>query len=178
MRGRKPTPTKLALLRGKPSHGRKINENEPVPLGELDAPPDWLTDAQKDAWAYALSHAPPGLLRKLDRGMLAVWVVAEDTHRQASEKLQQTGLLTKFEGVPVPVQSPFLSMVNKQAMIMMKAAGEMGFSPASRARVYAAAQTGAAPRPNTAAIDAQDKPDAFMPLDEFLASPPPIPTRH
>jgi P27 family predicted phage terminase small subunit len=178
MRGRKPVPTRLALLHGKPNHGRKINDNEPIPLGELDCPPDWLTPSQKEGWRYAICHAPPGLLRLLDRGMLTIWVVAEDTHRQASEKLQQTGLLTKFDGVPVPVQSPFLSIANKQATIMLRVASEMGFAPASRARVYAAAQTGTPSRTGGgAAGDAQDEPGAFMPLDEFLASAPPIPTR-
>jgi phage terminase small subunit len=35
----------------------------------------------------------------------------------------------------MPVQSPYLSILNKQAMIMLKAASEMGFTPASRSRV-------------------------------------------
>jgi phage terminase small subunit len=35
----------------------------------------------------------------------------------------------------MPVQSPYLSIINKQAQIMVKAAAEMGFTPSSRSRI-------------------------------------------
>jgi hypothetical protein len=36
---------------------------EPQPAGDLVEPPEWLTPSQKEAWAYAIEHAPKGLLK-------------------------------------------------------------------------------------------------------------------
>ena len=77
MRGRKPKPTKLKELAGNPGK-RRIAAGEPKPEGNLAEPPDWMTDSQRAGWAYALTHAPRGLLKKIDRSALAIWVCAED----------------------------------------------------------------------------------------------------
>ncbi|RYE77740.1 MAG: P27 family phage terminase small subunit [Oxalobacteraceae bacterium] len=82
-----------------------------------------------------MEHAPRGLLKLLDRSILAVWVVAEDLHRKAAEKIVQFGLLTKSPNAGLPLQSPYLAILNKQAQIMLKGAAELGFTPASRTRV-------------------------------------------
>lgn len=134
MRGRKPTPTNLKLIRGNPGK-RAINKDEPIPEGELDTPPDWLSDSQKAGWRYVIEHSPKGMLKKIDRSALVVWVVAEDLHRQASEKVEKFGLLTKTPKTGDPMQSPYLPIVNKQALIMLKAATELGFTPVSRPRI-------------------------------------------
>jgi P27 family predicted phage terminase small subunit len=134
MRGRKPTPTHLKRLNGNPSK-RPLNESEPVPEGDLYAAPKWMSDSQREGWAYAISNAPYGLLKKLDSSILAIWVVAEDLHREAVEKVNQYGLLTKSPNAGLPLQSPYLAILNKQAQIMLKAAGELGFTPSSRSRV-------------------------------------------
>jgi phage terminase small subunit len=34
-----------------------------------------------------------------------------------------------------PLQSPYISIVNRQAEIMMRLASELGFTPASRSRI-------------------------------------------
>ena len=72
MRGRKPKPTILAALHGKPSHTAKdARINEPIPVtGSLDDPPDWLNPAQQAGWRYAMTHCPPGMLAHIDRGVL------------------------------------------------------------------------------------------------------------
>jgi P27 family predicted phage terminase small subunit len=134
MRGRKPVPTHLKRLHGNPGR-RPINEHEPVPEGDLHAAPTWLSDTQREGWAYAIVNAPSGLLKHLDRSVLAIWVVAEDLHREAAEKISQYGLLTKSPNAGLPLQSPYLAILNKQAQIMLKAAAELGFTPSSRSRV-------------------------------------------
>ena len=132
-RGRKPKPTALKLVEANPGK-RALNKREPKPRGNLYDPPDWLTDDQRKGWEYAIESAPLGLLKRVDRSTLVAWVVAEDLHRQAVEKLNTGAMLIKTPN-GMPVQSPFLSIVNKQAQIMLKAAAEMGFTPASRSRV-------------------------------------------
>jgi P27 family predicted phage terminase small subunit len=134
VRGRKPKPTHLRLLDGNAGK-RPVNESEPVPRGDLRDPPDWLTDDQKEGWRYALDAAPAGMLKRLDRSTLAIWVVAEDLHRQASIAVGKFGLITKSANKGEPMQNPYLPIINRQAQIMLKAAAELGFTPSSRTRV-------------------------------------------
>ncbi|MEO6716306.1 MAG: phage terminase small subunit P27 family [Novosphingobium sp.] len=112
-----------------------MNKNEPRPKGDLNAPPDWMSESQREGWSYAVTNSPFGLLKCLDRSVLAIWVVAEDLHREAAQKITQYGLLTKSPNAGLPLQSPYLAILNKQAQIMLKAGAELGFSPSSRSRV-------------------------------------------
>jgi P27 family predicted phage terminase small subunit len=91
-----------------------------------------------------VEHAPRGILKAIDRGVLAVWVEAEERHRTAATmqaRLDQGAklpLLTKTkDGTAVP--SPYLGIMNRAAAIMIKAASELGFSPAARPRLAASA---------------------------------------
>lgn len=133
-RGRTPKPTALKLIAGNPGK-RKLNPREPKPEGVLIEPPAYLSDGAKEAWRAAVHAAPPGLLRTLDGSILEVWACAADLYNKAQTGLVKTGLLVKAPNTGVPMQSPYLAIANKQAQIMMKAAAEMGFTPASRSRV-------------------------------------------
>lgn len=141
MRGRKPKPTALHRLEGT---FRPVDHNaragEPVAVGVLEEPPTWFTDSQREGWAYAIAHAPPGVLARIDRAVLTVWVVAEDLYADAVRKLGgNTIIRSPVKGEPM--QNPYLAVVNKQAMIMLRAAGELGFSPAARPRMGTGAGT-------------------------------------
>jgi P27 family predicted phage terminase small subunit len=127
----------MKMLRGNPGK-RAINDQEPVPVGDLAEAPGWMTESQKEGWAYAVEHAPRGLLKKLDRSVLVVWVVAEDLHREASGMVKKFGIITKGPSTGTPIQSPYLPVLNKQAAIMLKAAEQLGFTPSSRSRVQIA----------------------------------------
>jgi P27 family predicted phage terminase small subunit len=166
MRGRKPKPTQLHILHGNPSE-KRLPRNEPKPPGDLTDPPDHFSDDQKTAWRYALTNAPPGMLRRIDRGALAVWTVAEDLHRQAVIRQNRIGLLVEAPGGSA-IQSPYLPIINRQALIMLKAASELGFSPVARPRIFGG-QPGEVPRgPVT-----REPKGAAVPLEQFLARPPP-----
>lgn len=134
MIGRKPKPTHLKLIQGNPGK-RPLNVSEPLPQGNLNVPPDWLTPDQQAGWAYAVEASPRGLLKCLDRSALTVWVVAEDLHRQATVAVGKFGLITKSPNKGQPMQNPYLPIINRQAQIMLKAASELGFTPSSRSRV-------------------------------------------
>jgi P27 family predicted phage terminase small subunit len=134
MRGRKPTPSHIKRLCGNPGR-RPLNKDEPVPEGDLFEAPLWMSDSQRDGWGWAITNSPHGLLKYLDRAVLTIWVVAEDLHREAAGKVAQYGLLTKSPNAGLPLQSPYLAILNKQAQIMLKAAAELGFTPSSRSRV-------------------------------------------
>ncbi len=136
MGGRKPLPTEIKRLKGTLQPCR-TNPNEPQPVGTLADPPAYMSVGAKAAWRYALECAPPNLLTRLDMSVLEVWACAADLYRQAQEGLQQTGLLVEAAGSGVPMVSPYLSIANKQAQVMTRAAIEMGFTPASRTKVIA-----------------------------------------
>lgn len=142
--GRPAKPTALHKLHGTynaTKHGRD-RAAEPVPEGDLSpAAPDWFGPGQKASWDYAMRHAPRGLLKQIDRAMLALWCEAEDRWRIAvaqQAKLDSGSpmpLLTK--GAHGPVASPYLRIIRHAAEQMMVSARELGFSPAARPRLAA-----------------------------------------
>ena len=134
MRGRKPKPTFLKLVAGNPSR-RPLNDAEPQPTGDLMKPPEWLTESQREIWQTAIDSSPPGLLRSIDESVFCVWVIAKDMHRNAAEKIAQSGTLVRIPNSNYPMQSPWVPVLNRQALIMLKACSEMGFTPSSRSRV-------------------------------------------
>lgn len=188
MKGRKPKPSKLHDLHGTTNvtrHKARL-AGEPIPETEIqDDAPSWMTESQKDCWRYALANAPKGVLKAIDRGILAVWVEAEDRHRRAcieQAKLDQTDtlpMLTKVGGKEGRdgkvtgfsiIQSPYLGIINRAAQLMLKAASELGFSPVSRPRIAAATGT----NPNAPDLPApNEKPAAGSgSYAEYIASRP------
>jgi len=139
MAGRKPKPTALKVVQGTFRKDR-ANEREPKPSGDLSDAPEHFSEAQRAAWQYAIEHAPKGLLKKLDLSVLEIWVTACIFHREAAQKVAQTGQVIKSPS-GYPVMNPYLANMNKQAQIMLKAAAEMGFTPASRSRIVLAEES-------------------------------------
>ena len=136
----KPKPTHLKVITGNPGK-RPLNKREPIPSENLSSAPEWMTESQQLGWKYAIDNAPKGLLKSLDKSTLTAWVLAEDIHRQAAEMLAKEGLLTAAPNTGLLIQSPYLPIVNKQAVIMMKAASELGFNPTARSRIVIAEET-------------------------------------
>lgn len=158
----------LNELHGRPNKGRKPNKTEPKPVGNLSDAPDFFSPAQKAGWEYALNCAPPGLLKRLDRGALVAWVIAEDLHRQATIGQNKVGQLL-VRAAPESntlIQSPYLPVINRQALIMLKAASELGFTPVSRPRIFG----GASPPGEGLHGDTKTEPRAN--LRAFLESDP------
>lgn len=135
MRGRKPKPTHLRVIEGNAGK-RAINKREPKPKGELIAPPADLAAAALPFWQEAIAAAPKGLLRRLDSGVLKIWATAAWLHSNAAKQLATSAAVVQTKDGNI-IQHPSLAILNKQAMIMLKAAAEMGFTPSSRSRVQA-----------------------------------------
>ncbi len=134
MPGPRPTPTHLKILRGNPGH-RKLNLNEPKPHGDLKDAPEHFDPELREVWNYAIENAPAGLLKRIDSSVLETWCAAHVLHRRAVAEVRKFGVLVKAPKTGVPVQSPYLPVANKQALIMLKAIDHLGFSPASRTRI-------------------------------------------
>ena len=144
-RGPRKKPTVLEELHGRPGK-RKGNPREPKPGGNLFDAPRWMSKDQRAEWRYIVEHSVPGLLTSVDRANLTAYVVATCLHRAAAREVGKLKSLTVKVGTGGAVQQhPALQIVNRQALIMIKAAAEMGFTPASRSRV---AVNGEVPPPN------------------------------
>lgn len=132
-RGRKPTPTHLKVVRGNPSK-RPLNKSEPKPEGDLFKAPNDLPQPARRFWTSAIADAPAGLLKRLDGRVLFAWAVAAWQHSNAAREIHKDGPVLKGPQGGV-YQNPYLSIANRQAMIMLRAAAEMGFTPSSRTRI-------------------------------------------
>jgi P27 family predicted phage terminase small subunit len=169
--GRKPTPSQLHRLHGSPGHVSKrvkaARAAEPIPPGDLtETPPEWLTERQKEFWSYSMQHAPRQLLKMIDREVLPMWVVAASLHRDAAEAIAREGTIsTTTNGSKY--QNPSVGVLNRQAVIMLKLASDLGFSPASRPRL-------SPPQPQPGFAPSRILPNGrkVVSLAEFLASAP------
>ena len=133
MAGRKKKPVELKMIEGTYRKDRD-NLNAPKVTGDLVSPPNYFSEEQTGVWKYAIENAPKGLLKKLDISILEIWVTAYVTYRESYAKVQEMGqFMTSPSGYPIV--NPYLSNMNKQATIMMKAASELGFTPTSRSKV-------------------------------------------
>src|SRR5262245_26115287 len=136
MRGRKPTPTALRLLRGNPrKHPLNIAEPKPRALENPD-PPAGLDRAAKREWRrVAPMLGRLGVLTESDQAALAVYCEAWATWKQATRKLRAGGLVVDSEQGPRP--SPYVKIAHDAAVQMRTLLVEFGMTPSARARIKA-----------------------------------------
>src|SRR5215208_2429499 len=97
MRGRKPIPMSLHVLRGTYRAARhdKDRAAEPVAPGDLPIePPQGLTESQAAIWCHVMATAPRGVLKNIDLHVLLGFVTAADqleTARQQLARLEAEG---------------------------------------------------------------------------------------
>ncbi len=132
MAGRKPIPTVVKRIKG--TLPKDHRSTEPMPSGCLAEAPDHLDAVAKEAWDYAVANAPRHLLTRLDLSVLEVYACASSIYRDAQANIMREGMLVTTPN-GMPMQSPYVTIANKQAMIILKACAEMGFTPSSRSRV-------------------------------------------
>ena len=134
MRGRRPKPTRLKVLTGNPGR-RPLNASEPRPEAVVPECPVELGPVARREWdRLAGELAPLRILTNLDRAALAAYCGAYGMWAEATEAIQKFGTMVKSPS-GYPVQSPYVSIANRQAEIMMRIASEFGFTPASRSRI-------------------------------------------
>lgn len=140
MRGRRPKPTSLHKLEGTFNPTRHRRKGEPVAPGILDEPPFDLTDSQTAIWQECLANAPAGMLKRIDKKVLAVFVEAADRHNTARlcqallDSDAQLRLLAKGPlGQLVP--SPYNTILDRTADTILRAADRLGFCPTARPRI-------------------------------------------
>ena len=134
MRGRRPKPTRLKYLTGNPGK-RPLNMHEPKPEPMIPECPVELGPIARREWdRLAGELGKLNLLTTLDRAALAAYCGAYALWAEATKAIQQYGTMIKSP-TGFPIQSPYVSIANRQAEIMMRIASEFGFTPASRSRI-------------------------------------------
>ena len=146
MRGRKPQPTALKLLRNNPGR-RPLNEHEPQHAA-LDAsvPEELLTGAvaagswQAAAvgeWRRVIGTLARGQVTTVDRSALLGYCVKfGQWWALETEAAAHPFLVRAPSGYPIP--NPALGMANKAFKLMLVAAIELGITPSSRSRIQLA----------------------------------------
>lgn len=145
MKGRKPIPNHLKLLKGSFKKHRHAGRDPECPDGDDPdlAPPEHFSERQREIWAQHVRDAPARVLHAIDRSLLAIFVQAVDTHETAA---RQQRILDAATNLPLltrradgsPGESPYVQIQRRAALIVLKAGAELGFTPTSRARLPAA----------------------------------------
>lgn len=99
-----------------------------------DCPPELGPVARAEWHRLVPELARLNLITHLDRAQLAIYCVAYAQWIEAAEFIQKFGSMVKTAS-GFPVQSPFVSILNRQADTMIRIASEFGFTPASRAKL-------------------------------------------
>lgn len=121
-------------------NGQARDQGEPRPeLAIPDCPPELSPAAQRE-WARLVAPLGPlRVLTHLDRAALAAYCAAYALWAESTEAIQKYGAMVKSP-TGFPIQSPYVSIANRQAEIMMRVSAELGFTPASRGRISVAAE--------------------------------------
>ena len=136
MRGRKPKSTRLKIISGNPGK-HPLNRDEPRPDANVPQCPGELGPVAKVEWDRLVGElAILRIVTNLDRAALAAYCGAYAMWAEATQAIQTYGSMIKSP-TGFPMQSPYVSMANRQAEIMMRISSEFGFTPASRSRLQA-----------------------------------------
>jgi len=135
MRGRKPTPTALKILRGNPGR-RPLNRREPAPARATDlAPPPELVGVAADEWRrLAPKLQALGLLTEIDDRALIAYCVTWARWLEAETELRDHGLVLKGKR-GAPFLSPYVKIAAQSAQQLKAWIEQFGMTPSARSRV-------------------------------------------
>lgn len=136
MKGRKPTPTSLRILRGNPGK-RALPTDEARPDSVLPKPPSHLDREGRTEWRRVGRELEAlGLVSTIDRALLAAYCAAWSRLVDAEAHLRDSGSIVIAANGAI-AQSPYLQIANKAIDQLARLAPEFGMSPSSRSRVRA-----------------------------------------
>jgi P27 family predicted phage terminase small subunit len=116
------------------SESRELAKDEPKAVPIVECPPELGPVARQEWDRVAGALTAVGRLTVFDRAALAAYCNAYALWVEAVDALQRYGAVMKAPS-GFPVQSLYVSIANRQVEIMIRIAGEFGFTPASRSRL-------------------------------------------
>ena len=103
-------------------------------------------------WDMYLASTAPGHLVSIDAPLLARLCLALAYADEATAQVRALGLLVKAPNTGLPIQSPWVAIMNRQTEIARKLAAELALPPAQRSRAAASGANTAQSRGATAAL--------------------------
>lgn len=148
MRGRKPVPTELKLLRGNPGK-RQVSRNEPKPDPKAPGMPVWLSNEARAEWRRVVPELERlGLTAKVDRAALAAYCETWATFVAASHLVHEHGIIymrkteeaVSADGRQLliyvtPAKNPALIVARDAAAQVRAFCSEFGLTPSARTRL-------------------------------------------
>ena len=114
---------------------RSATDLRAVAILDLECPRE-LPPTAREEWNRIVGELIAlGVLSRFDRGPLAVYCAAHALWLEAMEAVREYGMMIKSPNGH-PMQSPYVAVLNHQADVMLRVAGEFGFTPASRRRIF------------------------------------------
>ncbi len=167
--GRPPKSKALHLLHGNPSHKRLDGIEEPLPRGPLGPPPEFLGEDARDVWVHLQNAMPLGLIASCDLPLLCAYCNAVALHRHAVIQMRETGgaVIRNHDGDLV--KNSWLFVLDRQALLTLRLASELGLTPTSRASLAARLATAAG---TGFTMPGERRRSPTNSLDEYLASKP------
>src|SRR5262245_12916129 len=134
MRGRRPTPTPLKVLRGNPGK-RRLNQNEPKPKVERPSCPPDLSKVARKEWRRIVPILEElQIVGRLDRAALSAYCESRARWREAERKIAETSLVIKTKSGNV-IENPHHSIAKRERELMHTFRIEFGMTPSSRAKL-------------------------------------------
>jgi phage terminase small subunit len=135
-RGRKPKSVAAKVAAGNPGK-RPLTTLVPAPkAGDMLCPQAVARSERALAyWAMFLSNAAPGHLSPIDAPLLGRLCMCLAYADEANEKIEVTGMMVKAPNTGLPIQSPYLAVMNRQTELARKLSAELALPPAQRNRM-------------------------------------------
>lgn len=140
VRGRKPTPTALKLVKGEQKS--RVNKDEPIPDDGIPVCPS-PDERVQAVWDYTVEQlSRMRVLTMADRDVLALFCQAVVTWRGAQARIAREGMILQLPegGTRTVAAHPAYSVMTKAENTIMRCAGEFGLTPAARTRIQVGAQ--------------------------------------
>ena len=139
MKGRKPTPTSLKIIRGNPGK-RSLSKDEPTPEAACPAPPAILSPVAKKHWKIVSKQLfDANVLTVLDTDALMIYCEAFARWAEAGEAIRKEGVIITQKShngeTEYLKQNPWLIIQQKSFDQMKAMLVEFGMTPSSRTRV-------------------------------------------
>jgi P27 family predicted phage terminase small subunit len=140
MRGRKPIPSRLKIIRGNRGK-RPINADEPRPAAlDVSAPTELSDDVSRAEWARTIVPAIlTGQITSADRTAAIAHCELWSTWQSQASDAAQHAHVVKAGNNNYPIPNPARVMANKTLTLLMRVDAELGLTPSSRSRVKTAA---------------------------------------
>lgn len=136
MRGPKPTPRNLRIVKGSDRPSR-MNDDEPIVKISIPEPPPHLSDTESDKFReMAAKLARMKVMSDVDVDALAIYAVNWVRLLDANDKIKELGLVV-MSPKKFPMKNPYVTIARESERICTGILTEFGMTPSSRTRVKA-----------------------------------------